>query len=103
MLQISANEFVNLRRQLCTSSQQGGWRYPPYAFTQQGVAVLSSVLRSGKRVAQQVARTCFARSALAYAPPPGGFSILHSIFPIPRPSVLMHDSRNVNLAFLYLV
>ena len=35
--------------------------------------------------------------------PPDGFSISHSVFPIPRPSVLMHDSRDVNLAFLYLV
>ena len=29
-----------------TSSDWGGRRYPPYAFTEQGVAMLSSVLRS---------------------------------------------------------
>lgn len=29
-------------------------------------------------------------------------SIAHSVFPIPRPSVLMHNGRDINLAFLYL-
>lgn len=33
-----------------TSSQWGGRRYPPYAFTEQGVAMLSSVLRSKRAV-----------------------------------------------------
>lgn len=33
-----------------TSSQWGGRRYAPYAFTEQGVAMLSSVLRSQRAV-----------------------------------------------------
>ena len=33
-----------------TSSRWGGRRYPPYAFTEQGVAMLSSVLHSERAV-----------------------------------------------------
>ena len=40
-------EFTNLRSQAVTSSSTwGGRRSPPWAFTEQGVAMLSSVLRS---------------------------------------------------------
>lgn len=46
MFQLSADEFADLRRQSGTSSPWGGRRYRPYAFTEQGVAMLSSVLRS---------------------------------------------------------
>jgi hypothetical protein len=46
MLQLSVEEFADLRSQAVISSQWGGRRYPPYAFTEQGVAMLSSVLRS---------------------------------------------------------
>jgi phage regulator Rha-like protein len=49
--QLSDREFEDLRCQTGTSSQWGGRRYPPYAFTEQGVAMLSSVLRS-KRAAE---------------------------------------------------
>jgi hypothetical protein len=48
-----------LRSQFGTSKGRGGRRYPPYAFTEQGVAMLSSVLRS-KRAVQvnvQIMRT----------------------------------------------
>ena len=41
--QLSGPEFDNLRSQIGTSSQWGGRRYPPFAFTEQGVAMLSSV------------------------------------------------------------
>jgi hypothetical protein len=37
-----------------SSAQRGGRRYPPYAFTEQGVAMLSSVLRSGRAIAVNV-------------------------------------------------
>jgi len=39
-----------LRFHFGTSSQWGGRRYPPYAFTEQGVAMLSSVLRSKRAI-----------------------------------------------------
>jgi hypothetical protein len=45
MFQLSPEEFANLTLQSATSSW-GGRRYPPYAFTEQGVAMLSSVLNS---------------------------------------------------------
>jgi len=49
MFQLSSEEFDRLRSQFVTSSW-GGRRYPPYAFTEQGVAMLSSVLRSDRAV-----------------------------------------------------
>jgi hypothetical protein len=44
MFELSADEFSNLRSQTVTSSW-GGARYAPMAFTEQGVAMLSSVFR----------------------------------------------------------
>jgi len=38
MFQLSKDEFAFLRSQSVTSSGWGGRRYPPYAFTEQGVA-----------------------------------------------------------------
>lgn len=45
MFQLTENEFDSLRSQFVTS-KKGGIRRPPYAFTELGVAMLSSVLRS---------------------------------------------------------
>lgn len=50
MIQLDTNEFDNLRFQFGTSSRWGGRRYLPYAFTEQGVAMLSSVLNSKRAV-----------------------------------------------------
>lgn len=50
MFQLTKEEFANLRSQSVTSRQWGGRRYPPYAFTEHGVAMLSSVLKSKKAV-----------------------------------------------------
>jgi len=50
MFQLTKKEFDDLRSQSVTSSQWGGRRYPPYAFTEQGVAMLSGVLRSPRAV-----------------------------------------------------
>jgi hypothetical protein len=44
MFQLSKDEFENLRCHFGTSSQWGGRRYPPYAFTEQGVAMLSKLV-----------------------------------------------------------
>ena len=49
MFQLTKQELNNLRSQFGTSSW-GGLRYPPYAFTEQGVAMLSGILRSQKAV-----------------------------------------------------
>ena len=50
MFQLDKAEFENLRFQFGTSSHWGGRRYLPYAFTEQGVAMLSSVLNSKRAV-----------------------------------------------------
>ena len=50
MIQLNRKEFENLRFQFGTSSRWGGRRYLPYAFTEQGVAMLSSVLNSERAV-----------------------------------------------------
>ena len=46
MFHITDDEFNRLRSQIVTSNQRGGRRHLPYAFTEQGVAMLSAVLRS---------------------------------------------------------
>ena len=45
MFTLTEEEFTNLRCQIGTSSW-GGSRYEPFAFTQEGIAMLSGVLRS---------------------------------------------------------
>jgi hypothetical protein len=60
MFQVTAEEFENLKYHIGTSNLKsqfaisgsgwGGRRHPPYAFTEQGVAMLSSVLRSKRAV-----------------------------------------------------
>ncbi len=49
MFELLENEFEILRSQIATSSW-GGTRYMPMAFTEQGVAMLSSVLNSEKAI-----------------------------------------------------
>jgi hypothetical protein len=76
MFQLRPEEVLNLRSQIVTSSSQGaedqaagknssqivtsskrhgGRRYRPYVFTEQGVAMLSSVLNSGRAVRVNIA------------------------------------------------
>ena len=51
MFQLDNEEFAHWRSQFATSkSDQKGLRYAPYAFTEQGVAMLSAVLRSEKAI-----------------------------------------------------
>ena len=45
----------NLRSQIATSKSHGGRRYLPYAFTEQGVAMLSSVLNSEQAIEVNIA------------------------------------------------
>jgi ORF6N domain len=55
MFQLSKEEFENLRFQFETSSSgHGGRRYPPHAFTELGVAMLSSVLNSERAVQMNI-------------------------------------------------
>jgi len=53
MFQLGAGEFTNLKSQNVTSSW-GGVRKLPHAFTEQGVAMLSGVLRSPQAIAVNI-------------------------------------------------
>jgi len=50
MFQLTNREFTILRSQSVTSKSWGGRRTPPFAFTEQGVAMLSSVLHSDRAI-----------------------------------------------------
>ncbi len=55
MLRLTANEWTDLRSQTVISNAgRGGRRYAPYAFTEQGVAMLSSVLNSKHAIAVNI-------------------------------------------------
>jgi hypothetical protein len=56
MFRLTDDEAAALRSQSVTSNEgRGGRRYHPYAFTEQGVAMLSSVLRSPRAVQVNIA------------------------------------------------
>jgi phage regulator Rha-like protein len=55
MFQLTPEELRSLRFQFGTSKARGGLRYRPYAFTEQGVAMLSSVLNSERAVKVNIA------------------------------------------------
>ncbi len=55
--QLTQKEYENLRSQIVTSSEDnthGGRRYMPYVFTEQGIAMLSAVLKSEVAVSVSV-------------------------------------------------
>jgi hypothetical protein len=49
MFELTEIEFKNLRSQIVTS-KRGGLRYMPFAFTEHGIAMLSSILSSKKAI-----------------------------------------------------
>src|SRR5574341_688999 len=53
MFHLTQDDLPNLKSQIVISSHGGAWALP-YAFTEQGVAMLSSVLRSPRAVAVNV-------------------------------------------------
>ena len=55
MFQLTKEEFESLRLQIETSKGRGGTRYLPYAFTEQGVAMLSGILNSDKAINMNIA------------------------------------------------
>jgi hypothetical protein len=57
MFQLTGEEFASLRSQIVTSStktRRGGRRYPPYAFTEHGIAMLSSVLNNSRAISVNI-------------------------------------------------
>jgi hypothetical protein len=55
MFQLDEAEWADLRSQSGISSSWGGRRYAPFAFTEQGVAMLSSVLHSEQAIQVNIA------------------------------------------------
>src|SRR5262245_19334879 len=55
MFQLSPQEWQNLKSQFVTSSWGGIRRAAPYAFTELGIAMLSSVLRSKEAIQVNIA------------------------------------------------
>jgi ORF6N domain len=53
--QIETLDDNSLRSQIVTSKGRGGNRYLPYAFTEQGVAMLSGVINSDKAISMNIA------------------------------------------------
>jgi len=53
MFQLTKEEFKNLRSQIVTSSW-GGTRYEPLVFTEQGVAMLASILSSNRAISVNI-------------------------------------------------
>jgi type IV secretory pathway component VirB8 len=54
MFELNTNEHENLRTQFASSSW-GGQRYIPFAFTEQGVAMLSGILNSERAINVNIA------------------------------------------------
>lgn len=54
MFELTAEEVAALRSQSATSKGRGGRRYAPRMFTEQGVAMLSSVLNSERAIAVNI-------------------------------------------------
>ncbi len=54
MFILSLNEAKSLRSQIVTSNGRGGRRGQPYVFTEQGIAMLSSVLKSPRAIAVNI-------------------------------------------------
>jgi hypothetical protein len=56
MFQLNNQEVMRLRSQIVTSKRgRGGRRYLPYVFTEQGVAMLSTVLKSDRAIKVNIA------------------------------------------------
>lgn len=55
MFRLIKKEWKSLRLQIETSKKRGGTRYLPYAFTELGVSMLSSVLNSDKAIEVNIA------------------------------------------------
>ena len=56
MFQLNDDEFNNWRSQFVTSnsSDKMGLRYPPFAFTEQGIAMLSGILNSERAISVNI-------------------------------------------------
>lgn len=84
MFELTKIEFNSLRSQIVTSNR-GGLRYMPFAFTEQGIAMLSSVLNSEKAIEVNIsiirAFVTFRQFSLTYSELKDRISIIEKQFP----------------------
>lgn len=78
MFELTREEYSSLRTQFATSNSRGGTRYMPFAFTEHGVAQLSSVLNSDVAIEIniQIIRAFIAIRQLVLNPPADKFAVL---------------------------
>jgi hypothetical protein len=69
MFQLNAAEWAALRSQSVISNGRGGRRTAPYAFTEQGVAMLSSVLGSSRAIAINIESCALSCGCARWQPP----------------------------------
>lgn len=84
MFELNEIELNGLRSQIVTSNR-GGLRYMPFAFTEQGIAMLSSVLNSEKAIEVNIsiirAFVTFRQFSLTYSELKERISIIENQFP----------------------
>lgn len=84
MFELTEIEFNSLRSQIVTSNR-GGLRYMPFAFTEQGIAMLSSVLNSEKAIDVNIsiirAFVTFRQFSLTYSELKDRISAIENQFP----------------------
>ena len=84
MFELTEIEFANLRTKF-SSSSYGGLRYMPFAFTEQGIAMLSSVLNSEKAIEVNIsiirAFVTFRQFSLTYSELKDRIAVIESQFP----------------------
>ena len=84
MFELTEIEFNSLRTQIA-SSNRGGLRYMPFAFTEQGIAMLSSVLNSEKAIEVNIsiirAFVTFRQFSLTYSELKDRISAIENQFP----------------------
>lgn len=78
MFELTKEEYASLRTQFATSKSRGGTRYMPFAFTEHGVAQLSSVLNSdiAIEINIQIIRAFMAVRQMIINPPTDKFTEL---------------------------
>jgi len=84
MFELTEIELNGLRSQIVTSNR-GGLRYMPFAFTEQGIAMLSSVLNSEKAIEVNIAIirafVTFRQFSLTYSELKDRISLIENQFP----------------------
>lgn len=100
MFELTKEEFTNWRSQIVTSnpSDKMGLRYAPFAFTEQGVAMLSSVLHSKKAIDVNIKIIrVFTKIKLALSNP---INLSLEIEKIKKK--ITNQNKNIELVFSYL-